>query len=232
MLSRLLSAKLALLAGLTLLSGCLTIEEHYRFRRNGSGSMTYVLDMSELGSMISAFGESADGGGNGLGDMGAMNMSEQVDALRSIPGVSKVKLDGKKKWVQRISFDFRNVTALNAALNVLMPDSSGVPNEFFRWEEGTLVRTTNRHAYELGSGLAKGDEQPEEDGEEAGPLDMSMMLESMKYSYSFKFARTIGNVRSAEGVNVQQRGKELKLDTDFAVIGRDPKALDLRIAFP
>jgi hypothetical protein len=219
-----------LLAGLLLFTGCITIEEHYTFRKNGSGSMTYVVDMSELGGMMEAFSESGDAG-SGMGDMGSMDMSKEVEALKGIPGVSKVKLDGKKKWVQRISFDFKDVDALNAALNQFMHDSSGVRHEFFRWEGNTLVRTNNRHAHELGAGLAKGQaagEEEDADGEDEA-LDMSMMLESMKYKYSFKFASDIVQADLAEGMNKKQKGRELVLDTDFAVIGADPQALDLRI---
>lgn len=216
-----------LLASLLLFTGCITIEEQYTFRKNGSGSMTYVVDMSELGSMMESFSESGEAG-SGMADVGAMDMSREVEALKVIPGVGKVKLDGRKKWVQRISFDFKDVDALNAALNELMRDSSGVRQEFFRWEGTTLVRTNNRHAYELGAGLARGQDDGEEDEEEEA-LDMSMMLESMKYKYSFKFASDIVQVEPAPGVNRQQKGRELVLDTDFAVIGADPNALDLRI---
>jgi len=31
------------------LTGCITIEEQYSFKKNGSGTMTYVLDMREMG---------------------------------------------------------------------------------------------------------------------------------------------------------------------------------------
>jgi hypothetical protein len=54
----------------------------------------------------------------------------------------------------------------------------------------------------------------------------------MKYKYSFRFARPIASTTSAEGVNKVEKGsKEVMLDTDFAVISKDEKALDLRIAF-
>ncbi len=216
--------------GLVLFTGCITIEEEYRFKKDGSGSMTYVVDMSELGEMMATFGEMGEAGA-GMSDMGAMNMSGEIAALEGLEGIGKVKLDDKKKWVQRISFNFKDIAALNAALNHLMPDSSGAQHEFFRWEGSTLVRTNNRHAYELGATMSKSDEEEvgeSEEGEEEGP-DMSMMLESMKYKYSFRFARPIGEVASAQGVNRELSAKEVKLDTDFGVIGRDPNALDLRI---
>lgn len=216
-----------LLGGLLLFTGCLTIEEHYTFKNDGSGSMEYVVDLSEMGSLMEGFSEMGDGGKDQ--GMGAMEMGPQVDALKALPGISKVKLNSKKKWVQRISFSFKDVTALNAALNELMRDSSGTKHEFFRWEGNTLVRTNNRHAYELGSGMAKG-EGATEPGEGDEGLDMTAMLETMKYKYSFKFKRPISSSSVADGVaKVQVGSKELQLDTDFAVIGRNPQAMDFRI---
>ncbi|MCB0780956.1 MAG: hypothetical protein KDC03_15785, partial [Flavobacteriales bacterium] len=48
------------------LSGCITIEEHYTFKKNGSGSMEYVIDMSVMkelmDSMEGAFGEEGEDG--------------------------------------------------------------------------------------------------------------------------------------------------------------------------
>lgn len=220
-----------LLAGLLLFTGCLTIEEHYTFKKDGSGTMEYVVDLSEMGTLMESFSEMGEGSKDDKGaGMGAMEMGPQVDALKALPGISKVKLNTKKKWVQRISFSFKDVTALNSALNELMRDSSGTKHEFFRWEGNTLVRTNNRHAYELGSSMAKGESDPAEAeaGEEG--MDMSPMLESMKYKYSFKFARPIASSTVADGVaKVETGSKELQLDTDFAVIGRNPEAMDFRI---
>jgi hypothetical protein len=185
---------------------------------------------------FSEMGEAGKDGKDGaMEGLGAMDMTEQITALKSIPGVSKVKLDKKKEWVQKVSFAFKDVSALNAALNVLMRDSSGVAHQFFRWEGSTLVRSNNRHAYELGANLAKGDEEESgesaEEGEEEA-IDMNGMLETMKYKFSFRFAEPIASTTAAEGVNkVEDGAKEVMLDTDFAVISKDEKALDLRIAF-
>lgn len=212
--------------GLLLFSSCLTIEEHYTFKKNGSGSMEYVIDLSEMGSLMESFSEMGEGGNK---DLGVMEMSEQVERLKAVPGIGKVKLNSKKKWVQRLSFSFKDITSLNSALNVLMPDSSGAKHDFFRWEGNTLLRTNNRHAYELGANMAKGDEEGEAVSDEDG-LKLDEMLETMKYKYSFKFKRAISSSAMAVGVEKENvSSKEVRFDTDFAVIARDPKALDLTI---
>lgn len=220
-----------LFTGLLFFTGCLTIEEHYTFKKDGSGTMRYVVDISELGGLMEGFAAQEGVGKDQDQGMGMMDMETRLEVLRKLPGISKVKLDTKRKWVQELNFSFKDVAALNGALNELLRDSSGVHHEFFRWEGDTLVRTNNRHARELGAGMANGDGDGEEAGsDEEDGMDMSGMLEAMKYKYSFKFARTIVSSNISEGMKKQQAGaKELGLDTDFATIARDGDALDLRI---
>ncbi len=221
---------------LVLFTGCLTIEENYTFKKNGSGSMEYVVDMSEIGELMKTLGEMSEveGGEEMPDDIGSLDMEDELKALKAIPGIKKVKLDAKKKWVQRLKFNFADIDALNRALNVLMADSSGMQHTFFTWDGSTLVRTNNRHAYELGAGMAAGgsggEDQEGNDPTMTETADMEAFLGSMKYKYSFKFAEEIGGTETAEGINKETVGtKEIKFDTDWAVISTNEKALDLRI---
>lgn len=221
--------RLLVASALIVFTGCITIEENYTFKKDGSGTMTYVVDLTELGEMLKTMGDMGVGKDDKDGEMGAMDLGGGKGALEKIGGITKVKLDTKKKWVQKLSFRFEDVNALNLALNNLMPDSSGLAQEFFRWDNGTLVRTSNRHAFEIGAGISGGGEG--EGGEEAEEgFDVGAMLGSMKYKYSFKFKQAISDVASAEGVEKVNVGpKAVKLSTDWSVISKDPKALDLRI---
>lgn len=211
---------LALLA----FTGCITIEENYTFKKDGSGTMEYVVDMSEIGDMMKAF-EDMDKSGEAkdAGDLGTMDMKNKMAELKQVPGIKKVKVNDKQKYVQRLKFAFADVNALNAALNKLMPDSTGMQHTFFTWEGNTLVRTNNQHARELGSGMGT-------DKDPSDTTDMTQMLATMKYKYSFAFAKDITNTAAAEGmVKESPNTRSVKLDTDWSVIANDPKALDLRI---
>ena len=214
---------LALLATFTLLTGCLTIEEHYTFKKDGSGSMEYVVDVSEMMEIMKGFAALGDEKGGADDDGNEMDMTTEMNELKKIDGIRKVKVKKEKEgYLQRLSFRFEDVDALNRALNVLMPDSAGGQTAFFRWEGGTLVRTNNRHALDMGSDMA--------DDEPGDSLDAGAILQSMKYRYSFTFAEPIASTESAEGVNKEVPGpKQVNLDTDWSVIMRDPTALDLRI---
>jgi hypothetical protein len=209
----------ACLGGLLLLSGCLTIEENYTFKKDGSGTLEYVMDISEMAELMKGL----PGGSKGKDDgAGAMDLKDNLVKLRSLPGISKVKLKKEKDgFVQRLSFKFKDIASLNGALNQLMPDSTNAAQEFFRWEGSTLVRTNNRHAQELGGDMG---------GETGDSTDMTAMLAMMHYKYSFKFAKDIGAVQAVDGMTREPKGtKEIKLSTDWSVISKDPAALDLRI---
>ncbi len=199
-------------------SGCLTIEENYTFKKDGSGTMEYVVDLSEMGALMKGLpgGDSQDDG------LQQMDMKDNIAKLEALPGIRKAKLKKEKDgFVQRLSFRFEDLKALNGALNTLMPDSSGKQEEFFRWEGNTLVRRNNRHATELGGSMGGGS---------GDTTDMSMMLQSMRYKYSFKFAGDIVNTEVAKGVVKESIGtKAVKLNTDWSVITLDPTALDVRI---
>jgi hypothetical protein len=205
-----------------LLTGCLTIEENYTFKKNGSGTMEYVIDMSALAELMKSMQEMGDKSAKKDDGLGEMKMDGKADELKKLPGIKKVKLKQEKDgFVQRISFSFQDLDALNGALNVLMPDSTGKKENFFRWEGNTLVRTNNRHAEEMGSDM--GDEENDS-------LNMTGMLQSMQYKYSFAFANEVTGTDVVEGMNKETPSpKKVALNTDWSVIMKDPKALDLRI---
>jgi hypothetical protein len=201
------------------LQGCLTIEENYTFKKDGSGTMEYVVDMSEMAEMLKGFPGAKDNKDDGSGKM---DMSARLDMLKGLPGIKKVKLKKEKDgFIQRMSFRFEDVASLNGALNVLMPDSGAAPHEFFRWEGNTLVRTTNDRMKGVTGGMGGGTDDT---------TDVSGILKMMRYKFDLRFADELGDVQVAEGVLKEADGtKRMKLSTDWSVIDKDSTALDLRI---
>lgn len=214
---------LALFALLAVFTGCITIEENYTFKKDGSGTMEYVVDMSQIGEMMKAFEDMDKSGGKKDEEMGTLDLKDEMDALKAIPGIKKVKVNDKEKFVQKLTFAFADVNALNSALNVLMQDSTSSNYTFFTWEGNTLVRKNNEHARQIGTGMGKGDDPSD-------TTDMTEFLASMKYKYSFAFADEVTNTTAAETmVKESVNAKSVKFDTDFSAISKDDKALDLRI---
>lgn len=212
----------AALALLLLVSGCLTIEENYTFKKDGSGTMEYVVDMSDMKDMAGMFGGKGDKrSGMEMNDGPITDADAKMARLKNLEGIKKVKLKSEQDgFVQRISFAFHDVDALNRALNVLMQDSTGGQQTFFRWEGTTLVRTNNQYAEGLGKEMGGGTDT----------TGTAELLKAMHYKYSFKFAKGITGMQTADGVTSETPGtNKLELATDWSVIMKDPKALDLRI---
>ena len=211
----------ALLAVILFATGCITIEEHYTFKKNGSGTMEYVMDMSAMQGMMDALDSGGGKAKKEKADGPITGTEERIKQLKELEGVKRVKLKEEEDgYVQRISFAFKDLDALNKALTVLMADSSGVQQTFFRWEGNTLVRTNNQYAEKMGSDMTGGTDS----------TDLTSMLESMKYRYSFKFPDAIRDITLADGVTREDpKPKQVNLSTDWSVIMKDPKALDLRI---
>ena len=220
-----------LLAAFTLhLGGCITIEENYAFKKDGSGTMTYVLDMRQMAEMLKSFGDDGKEQGD-AGDMGKMSIGAQAETLKGIAGISKVKLDTKTEWVQSLSFAFTDIDALNRALNALMPDSADVQHTFFRKEGNALVRTSNSYVHQLaGAMLSEGAMGEGGEDDDGTGFDLNAMLGMMKYKYSFKFKQPVETAEASSALVKEDTGsKEVKYSTDWAAIAKDPKSLDLRI---
>ena len=213
------SLSFVLVALLLVLQGCLTIEEKYTFKKDGSGSMEYVVDMSEMAETLKGLPGAKGGKDDGPGKM---ELLDHVDTLKKLVGITKVKLKKEKDgFVQRLSFRFADIASLNNALSQLMPDSTGQSTEFFRWDGNTLVRSNNHHAKEMTSGMGGGS---------GDSTDISGILKMMRYKFDLRFADDLGDVQVADGVVKEADGtKRMKLSTDFSVIGNDPKALDMRV---
>ena len=202
------------------LQGCITIEENYTFKKDGSGAMEYVVDMSELAELMNGLPGAKDKD-KGEG-MGKLDLIENIAKLKAIAGISKVKVKKEKDgFIQRLSFRFTDVTALNGALNEIVHDSTGLgPKEFFRWEGSTLVANTKGRTKGMGNGMGGGSE--DSTGAEG-------MLKMMKYKFDMRFADEIGDVQVGEGVLKEPDGtKRMKLSTDWSVLDKDSTALDMR----
>ncbi len=219
-----ISFKWMLVSLVVLATGCITIEENYTFKKNGSGTMEYVVDASLFRDLMNAFPDE-DGKKKSKNEGPPMEskLTDRVKALKQLPGLKKVKFKEEKDgFVERVSFAFADIAALNRALNVLMPDSLRPEQEFFRWEGNTLVRQGNSYANLMANDMSSGRDSTLALGND--------LLANMKYKLSFKFADPVGDVALAEGI-AQEKPKPnmVAVATDWSLIGRDPKALDMRI---
>ena len=205
---------------LTLLPSCLTLSETYEFKKNGSGSMTYLIDMAELANILKIAEENNE---DSTGNMAAQfSFKEVADTLSSFDGISHVNvIDDREKYHFGISFRFKSIDVLNQALNyVLITNPEGKEHVFFKMEGNTITRTNFMNKEALNSQL---------DGSEISPQSISLM-ESMVYKMNFSFSKPVKVVySSAEAEMGGKKNREVKLETTFKTLMDDVSALNTSI---
>ena len=218
-----------LLFGISFLwiQGCITIDESYTFKKNGSGTMAYTIDMTEMGEMLDSMSDMVgdeegekDDDSPDLGALmdsdGDMKFLNSKDELEKIAGVSKVKVL-EEKYKGTISFAFKNIEALNAALNVIQPDTTGQSHTFFTLNDGVLKRMHNKRS-EMSSDLQ------DDDDDEMG----AGFLKAMKYTISVKSKVVKAISSDSEASITQVNKKEVKVESNMKQISEDPSTLDLQ----
>lgn len=201
-------------AAACLFSGCIVVEENYTFKKNGSGSMVYVMDMHEMMEQMGSIMDMA-GGENGENPFAgaAKGFKEQADKIKTLSGISKVKFEEDKKGIYKISFNFKNIKALNDALNKIIGSDDPSAYHTFFTQEGKVIKRIHSEQANLGDVTAML-------GEDGDSEYAQTMYESMKYKLNFKFASDVEAVYTGieTDENVITEGKTLKMSTTFSEI--------------
>lgn len=179
----------SLFIALLFLSSCLTIHEKYTIHKDGSGSFEYIIDMSELYSIMESFASDEDMKSLQETDL-SESFAEIIPELEEINGISNVSLTGlEEEYIFGISLDFADEVSLNKALAIIMKDQGEDGSRFVEISKKKFTR------YHITS---------EEFSREAllgaeGAVDESLvsgMLEGMKYKLDISFARKVKSVQT------------------------------------
>jgi hypothetical protein len=203
--------------GLVLLltgSGCLTIEEHYRFKRNGSGSMEFLIDLSEAAAFLGEDESPAGWGGLSLQGVG--------EALEGIEGISKVEVqDDSLNQRYQLNFAFKHLQALNRALTVIhLRQTEGEPFAFFTQEDNQVVRHHRMNSLEVAEEFLANDASGQ----------VADLLRDMDYRVYYQFPKPIQVAYTVAEVGfVGKRHKGLRQVTDLYTLLEETSALDASI---
>ena len=212
---------IALAALLATLTSCLTIEESYTFKPNGSGTMEYKIDMSEMAPLLKMASEEGE---EPIDE--DLNISELADKLIGIKGISKVaSTEDKENFIFTVSFSFSDIDALNTAMNAILSDGEpgGEEHTFFTQEEKKTFKRVHRMNEAFNPDEILGEE------EEGSEYAMTLM-ESMKYRLNFQVKRPVKAVYSSADVEyMDEKHKTLRVETSLKNLMEDPKALDVTL---
>ncbi len=142
------------------LQSCFEIKEIVTINKDGSGTFTMSIDMSEVKAMVESFSAGkSDNEGSPLAEM-----EEEYDAIQvklaMIEGISNINFvtenDG---YVISTGFDFENIEALNRGMNIVYEDENedGSQTEYYRLKKKNFERTLSHNLLDqlkgkLGSG--------------------------------------------------------------------------------
>ena len=103
---------------LFLCTGCFDIYEEYNFKKDGSGTAIYKIDMSGMMEMMGSFGDELNSEEPGASDsLDAMfKKNEMITAIQDVAGISNVEdLNDPEKFILGVKFDFADIASLNEA---------------------------------------------------------------------------------------------------------------------
>ncbi len=102
------------------LQSCFEIREIVRLQRDGSGTFSLVLDMSELKQMLEGFGESEEVAAESpLQDI-EEDYDETMEKLNATEGIYNTRLESEEDgYVVISSFDFTDIEALNRGMQII-----------------------------------------------------------------------------------------------------------------
>ncbi|MCB0835603.1 MAG: hypothetical protein KDE26_02045 [Bacteroidetes bacterium] len=200
------------------LSSCLTLSESYEFKKNGSGSMTYLIDMSELVAILKI----AESNESEEKISTQFSFTELGEKIEEIEGVSQVKvLDDPENYKFGVTFKFKGIEPLNQALNsILITNPKDKKHDFFKMEGNTIIRTHLINKNVLTSQL---------EGSDIPDQNFSLM-ESMLYKLNFSFPKPVKVVySSAEAEMVGKKNRKVNIEASFKTLLDDETALNTSI---
>ncbi len=130
----------ALFALVTLsFTACFDITEEITVAKSGSGQYVTIIDASKLAEQMTLFA-AFDTTGEMIPRMKYSldsTFSTTWDGYRAVAGITNVKVDTSKQYVYKLTMDFKEVKALNAALN---KGKTTDQQDAYAWEKGKLIR--------------------------------------------------------------------------------------------
>ena len=190
-----------------LLQSCFEIKEIVTINKDGSGTFSMSIDMSEVKAMIEGFSEGKEDTGSPLGKMEA-EYEATKSKLEVIDGISNIQFvtenDG---YVITTSFDFADVDALNRGMNIVYEDDTeyGEISEYYKFKRKNFERTAKHNMLDELKGEMDSDEIGGED------IDMSEIFSDVAYVNIVKFTGRKIKKTSTDAIEVSEDGSSMTL---------------------
>jgi hypothetical protein len=217
------------------LTGCINITEELFLEKEGSGKYVTTINIEKLQEMMEMMKTYATDSLQETDLSATMQDSIQtmVNDLSKIPGITEVKNENPDKNTIVVSFRFKDINALNAALQKRSGKSAN--GEYFSYSNGSFscndksISGMGNMMSELSNNadsLATGD-MPKMDPEEMKSM-MKMLDWSMKMKTIYHFPSKVTNY-SNKTAKLSEDGKTITLELDLLDDNKE-KTLENRIS--
>jgi len=205
------------LCALLCCTACFDLQENLFLKKDGSGTFSFVIDMSQFKSMMAMF----DDVGKSLDSKDKKNERKNKTETKKSPsdklnstfektrrkllntaGISNVKtIEDSSSLNFGISFDFKNIAALNEAMNKLFDDddSSGTETKkvtYFEYKDNQLSRLEALDSKSiLGKSSSMSEKGPQTNSE--NPLyGMEQLFGTVSYTMNYEFENKVSSVKN------------------------------------
>lgn len=187
------------------LTGCLDILEELTVKKDGSGSFTYQVDAVKMMEQMASFA-AMDTTGEMIPKMKHTldsTFTAQWEKYKTIKGISNIKVDTSTEYIYKVSFDFANFDALNAARNL---EQKPEYHNAYVFEKGKVTRKNN--IGDLPANLGS------EGGNEESNAMAKQMLAEMKYRIIFRLPNKVKEVNN-KAAKVSDDKTSVTLETNL-----------------
>lgn len=232
------------------LTGCFGIEEKIRIHKDGSGTLSYTFDATEMMKQIMAFAAQLDKSiksdttqtekepvetdeqrtktVENLRKDFTFNKDGQVTAVQGISNYSEFIDTTNGKLVFGLSFDFKNVSSLNKALGSMFADEDGdtkksknLPPAIYSFKDGVLTREVQQDKVKRLAGAGKEQKDLEKTMKELENNPMVKdMMKGFKYVVIVESDAAIQSA-TAPGANIEKNGKSVVMDYQLLEKGKE-----------
>jgi|GEM_PF-1620009 len=176
------------------LQSCFEIREVVTFQRDGSGTFSLSIDLSQVKQMIQGFGQQE----NAANGSPFQNMEAEYDKTREklekVDGVSKMRFISENDgYVITTGFEFSDVAALNRGMDVVYENESetGDVPEYYKFNRRNFERTASHNFLDLVKNEFAGSDMGVEG------MDLSTLFSNVAYVNEIHFEdREVRRVRS------------------------------------
>ncbi len=208
-----------------LLQSCFEIKEIIKINKDGSGTFSMVVDMSEFKVMLESFSEEDEN----VAESPLAEEEQEYEATKSrlevIEGISNITfLTENDGYMITTSFDFANPEALNKGMNVVYEDENafGEYTLYYKFKKKNFERTAANNMLKDLESEMNSDELDTED------IDLSEIFSDVAFVNEVTFTDRKIKKSSSEAIEISEDGSTMTLKR-YIFREDDDKSMDYKL---